>query len=374
MQKLSSFIREHIEAILNEWEAFARALPVGSEMDVEALRDHAQQMLEEIVEDLETPQSAEQQIAKSEGKADAAADDLTAAQEHGAGRAGSGFTVSQMVAEFRAMRASVLRLWAAQTDEVTASNLDELTRFNEAIDQAIAESIAKYTEDIERARERFLAVLGHDLVNPLGAILTSSRFMLESGELVEPNQTLIGRIASSADRMNRLVADLLDFTRTRFGDGIPVVRVEMDARKLVNDVVSETAASHPERVIQTELTGDLHGRWDRERLAQMLSNLIGNAVQHGVPDRPIRVIARGDGDDVRISVHNDGTLAQGGDVRQLFRPMKPSRRDRSNDRRHLGLGLYIVDKIVKAHSGSIDVTSEHEHGTTFTVRLPRHAG
>jgi signal transduction histidine kinase len=373
MQKLSSFIRENIEAILNEWESFARALPVGSAMDVVALRDHAQQMLEEIVEDLETPQSAAEQILKSEGKADAAEDDLTAAQEHGAGRAGSGFTVSQMVAEFRALRASVLRLWAQHTDEVGPTNLDELTRFNEAIDQAIAESIGKYTEDIERARERFLAVLGHDLVNPLGAILTSSRFMLESGDLVEPNQTLIGRIASSADRMNRLVADLLDFTRTRFGDGIPVVRVETDARKLVNDVVSEVAASHPDRVIQTELTGDLHGLWDRERLAQMLSNLIGNAVQHGVPDQPVRVTARGDAGDVCISVHNEGQLAQRIDLAQLFRPMKPSRRDHATDRRHLGLGLYIVDKIVKAHAGSIEVTSERDRGTTFTVRLPKRA-
>lgn len=374
MQSLSGFIRDHTEEILSEWEKFARELNVGDAMDVAALRDHAQQMLDVIIDDLQSSQSKKEQAEKSRGESDASAgDDITAAQEHGAGRASSGFTVAQMVAEFRALRASVLRLWAAQGETPTAANIEEVTRFNEAIDQAVAESLSRYTEDLDGARDRFLGILGHDLINPLGAIITSSRFMLDNGELREPNLTLVSRIDSSAARMNRLVADLLDFTRTRFGDGIPIVRVETDARRVIYDVVSETSAAHPDRIIKTECTGDLQGRWDIERLAQLLSNLLGNAVNHGAVGSVIDVSASGTTDDIEIAIHNDGAIIEKAEVRELFHAMKAPARSMVRDRRHLGLGLYIVDKIVRAHQGSISVDSAQERGTTFTVRLPRAA-
>lgn len=373
MQPLSHFIRDHTEDILCEWEQFARSLQVGTEMDVVVLRDHAEQMLDVIADDLESPQSAERQISKSQGGTDAPTtdrrEDMTAAQEHGAGRAESGFTVAQMVAEFRALRASVLRLWIADGGTAAEVNLEEVIRFNEAIDQAVAESISRYTEDLDRTRERFLAILGHDLINPLGAIMTSSRFMIDAGELEEPNRTLITRIDSSAVRMNRLIADLLDFTRTRFGDGIPIVRNDTDARRIIHDVVAETSASQPDRMIQTQLSGDLSGRWDRDRIAQVLSNLIGNAVSHGAADTPIRVSARGTPEEIEIAINNEGSIIANADINSLFHAMKAGRERR--DRRHLGLGLYIVEKIVRAHQGTIAVDSTKERGTTFTVTLPR---
>jgi signal transduction histidine kinase len=369
---LYAFIQQHTEDILAEWETFARALEVGDPMDVIALRDHAQQMLGVIVEDLQSSQSGAEQAAKSRGMLDARAGDVvTAAQEHGAGRADSGFTVGQMVAEFRVLRASVLRLWTAHGGAPSPATLEEVTRFNEAIDQAVAESITRYTEDLDRARDRFLAILGHDLVNPLGAIMASSRFIIDAGELREPTLTLVTRIDSSAARMNRLVGDLLDYTRTRFGDGIPIVRGETDARKLIYDVVSEARAAHPDRLIETELSGDLSGRWDHERLAQMLSNLIGNAVHHGAADSPIRVWANGTTEEIEIAIHNDGEIIEKTEVRALFDAIKAPSLGRARDGRHLGLGLYIVDKIVRAHHGTIEVDSAHQRGTTFTVRLPR---
>jgi signal transduction histidine kinase len=156
-------------------------------------------MLTVIAADLKTSQDRYEQSQKSKGHApatDSAA--ATAAEEHGAGRAESGFTVAQMVAEYRALRASVLRLWTREQGELKSADIEDLTRFNEAIDQALAESVAEFNENIENAKEMFLAMLGHDLRTPLGAIYTSARFMLETGELAASHRTLASRIADSA--------------------------------------------------------------------------------------------------------------------------------------------------------------------------------
>jgi signal transduction histidine kinase len=297
----------------------------------------------------------------------------TAAQEHGAGRAESGFSVAQMVSEFRALRASVMRLWSRQQRELAPTDLEDAIRFNEAIDQAIAESITRFTHEVGQSKERFLAILGHDLRTPLGAIITSTRFMLDAGELKEPNLTLVTRISSSARRMNQMVADLLEFTRTRFGDSMPIVRTEMDVRRMIHDVVAEVAGAHPASTLQIETSGDLRGRWDCDRLTQALTNLIGNAVEHGSSKSPIKVAGRGAPEEITISVHNQGPTIPKAQLGRIFRAMTQAGTVGARDRRHLGLGLYIVDKIVTAHGGSIDVRSSEEEGTTFTVHLPRPA-
>jgi signal transduction histidine kinase len=370
--RLSTFIRGHTEAILIEWEAFARSLPMGDTMDVDALRDHAKQMLAVIATDLDTAQTAPEQHAKSRGRSDAhERQGATAAQEHGAGRAEQGFSVDQMVAEFRALRSSVIRLWTKNMREADLADLDDITRFNEAIDQAIAESITRFTKDVGESKERFLAILGHDLRTPLGAIITSTQFMLDDGELHEPNLTLVTRVSTSARRMNQMVLDLLDFTRTRFGDTIPVIPTDMDARKMVHDVVAEIATMYPSSTVHVETSGDLRGRWDQDRLAQALSNLIANAVQHGSERSTINVAAHGFPTEVTISVTNHGPVIPESEVPEIFQAMKQSRSHGARDRRHLGLGLYIVDKIVRAHLGSVAVQSSREHGTTFTMHLPR---
>ena len=371
MPRLATFIRENTEPILTEWEKFARALPMGADMDVEALRDHAREMLVIIARDLETTQTNREQKDKSLGKSDAKRrESTTAAQEHGAGRAESGFTLGQMVAEFRALRASVIRLWTTQDYAVATTDLEDLIRFNEAIDQAIAESITRYTSDIGHSKERFLAILGHDLRTPLGSIITSTRFMIETGELPEPHRTLVTRIASSARRMNQMVLDLLDFTRTRFGDSIPIVRIDADVRKIVHEAVAEVATTYPDNPVQIEVGGNLHGSWDADRLSQALSNLLGNAVQHGQSGSTVKVTARGMESEVVIAVHNDGPAIPKAAIGQIFQPMKrPTNGTPQKD--HLGLGLFIVDKIVAAHGGTIDVQSSRDKGTTFTMHLPR---
>jgi signal transduction histidine kinase len=375
--RLADFIMGNREPILAEWEAFARTCtPASTPMDIEALRDHAAEMLVVIAKDLRTPQSGGEQSEKSLGNApdDDEAGEPTAAEEHGAGRAESGFTMEQMVSEYRALRASVIRLWTRANGEVTPDDVEDLTRFNEAVDQSLAESVSRYTEELDHSKEMFLAILGHDLRTPLGVVFTSSRFMLETGELEEPHLTLTTRISSSATRMVHLVGDLLDFTRSRLGGGIPITRAPMNMGKAVHDVVDEMAAAHPDRVIKVDARGELQGDWDCPRISQALSNLLGNALEHGSEGTDVTMEVSDDDDGVTIAVHNAGPAIPADRMNGIFNPMKPREPDgkaAAGPTGNLGLGLYIADRIVHAHGGTIAVDSSQERGTTFTVHLPR---
>lgn len=375
--RLSEFVREHREEVLVEWDAFARTCgPASGAMDIEMLRDHAGEMLTVIAADLETPQGGHAQSEKSKGHAPDAGPSVTAAEEHGAGRAASGFTVEQMVAEYRALRASVIRLWTKTQEQLTPADIVDLTRFNEAIDQALAESTSRYTQDVQQSKEIFLAMLGHDLRTPLGAISTSAKFMLETGQLGEPHRSLTRRIAESADRTIQMVGELLDFTRSRLGDGIPVVRERMDLCGVVREVVDEVSAAHPESSIRIKRCSEQVGEWDEGRIAQALVNLVGNAVQHGIEGGRISVDLSGDDEGVVLVVHNHGIAIPPDRLDGLFNPMKGRVPLRASDRGStgsLGLGLYIAERIVDAHGGRIAVASAEGSGTTFTITLPRHA-
>ncbi len=377
--QLSEFILANREPILTEWEAFARSCkPASGVMDIEALRDHANDMLTAIARDLGIPQNSAEQSEKSKGNAeDPPSESETAAEEHGAGRAESGFSVDQMVAEFRALRASVIRLWTqAQGGELRTADIEDLTRFNESIDQALAESVSRYNQDLDQAKEVFLAILGHDLRTPLGAIYTSASFMVETQALQEPALTLTTRIARSASRTVAMVGDLLDFTRARLGGGIPVERAPMSIGKMVHDVVDEIAAANPKRRFEVETRREGNGEWDCERLTQALSNLISNAVQHGDDGSLVCVEVEGGDGDVRIAIHNRGKPIPKDRLNGIFNPMKPRNKvvepAAGGPQGSLGLGLYIAQQIIQAHQGSIEVESNAEHGTTFTVCLPRH--
>ena len=374
--RLSEFINSRREEILAEWETFARTLgPASDTMDIAALRDHASEMLTVIAADLDTPQTLNQQHEKSIGNAPGEDADLaTAAAEHGADRAERGFSIEQMVSEYRALRASVIRLWNEASGTAAEADVEELTRFHEAIDQSLAESVTRFTMDLDQSRELFIGILGHDLRTPMGAVITSATFMMDLGELEEPYLTLTSRIASSARRMQRMVDDLLDLTRSRLGGGIPIERDWMSLDDTVHEVVSELAATHAEPAIEVSASGDVRGRWDRERVSQVLTNLIGNALQHGAHDTPVTVSVNGGNDDVAIAIHNHGVPIPASMVPRIFDPMKLRQTDGSRAAGaslHLGLGLYISERIVTAHNGSIDVESSASAGTTFTVRLPR---
>lgn len=376
--RLSEFIGSNREPIMAEWEAFALTCePASGTMNTAALRDHASEMLDVIARDLETAQTKGEQAEKSKGNAPIDGSSKTAAEKHGAGRADSGFSIEQMVSEYRALRASVIRLWTKVQGGLEISDIEDLTRFNEAIDQALAESIWRYTQDLDHSKEMFLAILGHDLRTPLGAVITSSKFMLDTGDLAEPHLTLTKRIASSSVRMNQMVGDLLDFTRSRLGGGIPISPASVSMEKIVADVVEETTAAHPARVVKVVPGGVQRGDWDCARISQALTNLIGNAIEHGSKESPVTVSTGGNGDEVTVAVHNVGASISSQVLNGIFNPMKRQGLMTQSGARgptaNLGLGLYIADRIVSSHQGTIDVESSDGEGTTFTIRLPRHA-
>lgn len=373
MTRLSNFIRDNADEILSEWERFARSLPAGGSMDIAALRDHARELLQGIARKLETPPTTQQHADETKGRTDGADESSTAAQRHGAGRAEHGFTIAQMVAEFRALRATVIRLWTQQVHEIAGADLDDMARFHEGIDQAIAESVTRYNRNLGRSRDRFLGILGHDLRSPLSSIVMSASFLLETAELPEPIRARVASIASSAKRMSQMVADLIDFARTQFGGDMLIVRAEVDAKKVIDDVADEIKASKPSSVVQVEASGDLRGQWDRHRLMQALANLVANALEHGSRESPVNVIARGTPDEVAITVQNQGRVIPAETLNQIFDGTAQDKPDAAAGSDHLGLGLYIVANIVRAHSGQIEAASSVEAGTTFTVHLPRQA-
>jgi PAS domain S-box-containing protein len=223
---------------------------------------------------------------------------------------------------------------------------------------------------LEEARERFIGILGHDLRNPVAAILLSAQ-VLEA--LPAPYGRAAKLIVGSARRMEAMIRDLLDFARGRLGGGIPITPASCDLRVLCGQVVDEMKQAYPARVVSFVGLGDLRGEWDPARVQQVLSNLIGNAIKHGVD--PTLVAGYEEEDDVVTTVYNPGPAIPAAAIPTLFEPFKMARGDdrESPGQEGLGLGLYIVSEIVHAHGGTIAVTSVEGSGTTFTVRWPRRA-
>jgi signal transduction histidine kinase len=225
-------------------------------------------------------------------------------------------------------------------------------------------------------RERFFGVLAHDLRSPLGAIALSARSLLRQSNAPESWERLVSRIARAADRMERMIANLLDLVRSREGGGIVVNRQPTDLAAIVRELVDELKASHPNREIAVSIVGDTHAEIDPDRMAEVVSNLVGNALAYSPPCTSVEVEVRGHDGEVVLTVHNGGAPIPPEKLKTIFTPFQ---RGAVPDEgppalRGLGLGLYIVGEITRAHGGTIAATSSAEAGTTFTVHLPTSTG
>jgi signal transduction histidine kinase len=370
--RLADFISRNEEPILAKWEEFAASLlPAAANMESQGLRDHAQQILQAVAKDLRTSQTREAQFEKSLGRAPVLVDATeTAAQTHAFLRARAGFNINQLAAEYRALRASVLRMW--MDDCVPdAPDLNDVIRFNEGIDQAVAESVAFFRAQVEQDRNLLLGMLGHDMRSPLQAIQVTASFLaaLNAGAQVSGAAS---RLIRSGARMQALLDDLTDFNRTKLGLGINVAPREVDLADVLADELDELRAIHPDRQIVLHVTGNLRGIWDGQRLQQLLQNLVLNAIKYGAQDMPVRVDATGDATQVRIDVRNSGTAIARATLASVFDPLTrgPDQQGRGGATGSLGLGLYIASEIAKAHHGAIEARSD-ETETSFSVRLPR---
>jgi signal transduction histidine kinase len=238
-----------------------------------------------------------------------------------------------------------------------------------AIDNA---RLFQEAQEAVRMREDVVAIVSHDLRNPLNAITLSASTLIKREDLDERTAKTATRIFAAADRANRLIRDLLDFTQARV-TGIPLHPKAMDLHELAWQVVEEVRSAHPERRIDLMTHGDGGGTWDAGRLAQVMANLIGNAIQHSPGGTAVRVVTRGEEGGVLLEVHNEGPPIPAELLPALFEPFQRGVGAGSGKGGSLGLGLFITRRIVEAHGGAIAVRSEAGAGTTFTVRLPRHA-
>ena len=379
---LSVFISNNIDAIVDEWEVFAKTLlPVAGTMTSLALRDHCREILLATVDDMRTRETESERAAKAQGNAplDAGAD--TAATAHGALRHLSGFDLVQLVAEFRALRASVLALWSRRkssdlADEVLTgdSEIEQIMRFNEAIDQALAASVESYSMAVTTSRDMFLAVLGHDLRSPLQAISMTGRQLLKPELSDAARQAAAMRIERCSTEMGLLISDLLEFTRTRLGSGIPLARTACDVGAICTTALETIRAGNPQQSFEEQITGDLVISADAPRLHQVFLNLLSNAVQHGDQGKTISLTATGASDGIEVCVTNFGQPIPQDALQTIFEPLvrvvSPESDFHEQSKSSLGLGLFIVREIVVGHGGSVTVRSSQEAGTVFTVRLP----
>lgn len=377
--RLAAFIRANLKLIAAEWETFARTLtPAADSMSPLALRDHIREILAFVADDIESAQTDAEQIEKSHGDKKPL-EKRSAAEIHASLRHAGGFNMDQMVSEYRALRASVTKLWDSQLPEGTKTDIGDLTRFNEAIDQALTESISDYSKRLDYSRNLFLGILSHDLRSPLGAARMSAELTLRMGNdnLTERQIMMISQVVECSDRATEIVDHLLDLTRARLGSGIPVIKAPMDMGFASKQLVEEMRSRYPDRIFMLEISGDTEGEWDKPRIGQIFSNLLGNAVQYGFKYSPIHVTLKGKVDEIVLSVQNDGVPIPPDAIGRIFESLIRGKNEKEDENYtasgsiNLGLGLYITKEIVAAHGGTIGVTSSESEGTVFTVRLPR---
>jgi phosphoserine phosphatase RsbU/P len=241
----------------------------------------------------------------------------------------------------------------------------------------VVSSFSDITEHKRRAEfeQQLIGIVSHDLRNPLSAILMGAQLILQQEDSTERVRKGAARIASSAERASRLITDLLDFTQARLSGGLRVERRPVDFHVVTRQVLDEIQMAWPERELRCEQSGDGAGHWDGDRLAQIVTNLVTNALRHGAPASPVRVVTSGEASDVTLQVHNQGRPIPPELLPHLFEAMQRGARGSvARAAGGVGLGLFIVDQIARAHEGTVAVISSHDAGTTFTVRLPRLPG
>ena len=400
--RLADFILANVEPILVDWESFARGIwPKGAIPDPAELRNEAGDILRATAADMRSDQTSPEQAEKSKGRSsrqDGNGNALTrASSSHGQGRGVSGFKLWAVIAEYRALRASVLRLWRESEPVADLSDLGDVTRFNEAMDQSLTHAVRSYGEQVERDREAlmgnelaarrdaeaanrakdlFLATLSHEMRTPLNAIVGWLSILRHQDAQTSHFQEGLKVIERNTMAQVQLIDDLLDVSRIVSGK----LRVDIQPCELadvINAGVNATRTAADARGITLDLRLDLAASGascDSVRIQQVVWNLVSNAIKFTPDGGRVHVTLSRDASSFQIQVSDTGEGISPDLLPHVFDRFRQA--DSSMRRRFsgLGLGLSIVKYIVQEHGGTVEATSPGEgKGSTFTVRLPVHA-
>jgi len=365
--RLSHFIKVNADQVLSEWDKFTKKISGHVSLPRWFLRHHAAAIIKLIVEEMEHSPPVTDQELPSAGVG-ATGPIQHAAAAHVRLRIESGFDLAQIIDEYCALRTCVLRLWRERDPGGFKIGATQITRFAEVIDEHVTVAVSYYKERESQYRDQFLGILGHDLRVPINAILLGTTSLVAQG-LSEQQLHRVTRILRSTRRLAGMVNDILDFARGRLGSPMPITIAAANLGIVVREVVDEVQSANPGCRIGVAADGDLNGDWDTDRLKQMVSNLLINAIQHGSGEH-VTITTKSDDTFVLLEVHNTGPAISEELLATMFDPLVRGS-NLNQGKMGLGLGLFIVNAIVSAHKGIIAVTSSEHAGTTVVVRLPR---
>ncbi|HKO90958.1 MAG TPA: HAMP domain-containing sensor histidine kinase [Polyangiaceae bacterium] len=351
---VAEHIRREKRAIAQDWERLVVAdLAELARLERGALIDHLPEVLDGLA-------------AWIEGDTEAAKAAFSAlADGHALQRLGFGIELAALNVEYKWLRSVLLKHLL-----VLPSSLDvreQLIRLNEGLDHAIHFAVRRYTEQRDYIRDRFIGILGHDLRDPLSSADMAARELLRSAELSAVDRKKVCMIERAVLRMERMVGDVLDFARGHLAGGIPVVVADADLGEICATAADETKGAHPQRCIEVKMSGDLCGRFDRDRVLQVVGNLLSNAIHHGEDPIVLEAWEAEDHRAVFTRVSNRGAPIAPAMVAKMFEPFVHAGDAKKGS---LGLGLFIVAQIVRAHGATHEVSSSGGM-TQFTIRWPR---
>lgn len=354
--------------------------PAASPMSSKELRNHASVMLESIAKDLCTSQSKKEELVKSLGN-EPRTSQTAAGEEHGQSRMLADFTIEQLVSEYRALRSSVLRLWNEANGEPKASDIDDIIRFNEAIDQLLASSVmmfAKATREAVEAekkrKDNFLAMLAHELRNPLSPISAAATLlkMSNSNEKIINNASNI--IARQVSHMATLIDDLLDVSRVTRGS-IELKSEMIDLRHVIDDAVEQVLPqihAHGHVLTVSDMSRPVIIEGDKKRLVQVFANILTNAAKYTPENGNIALRLDLTGENVEVTIEDNGIGMAPDFVPYVFDLFAQAERSSDRSAGGLGLGLALAKSLIELHSGKITCSSDGVgKGSQFTVQLPK---
>jgi signal transduction histidine kinase len=352
---LPHFIHESLEDILSEWE---RDCGAATRPEPVARRQHFGKVLRAVADEMK-------RLPASASPPDAALSSAPGAP--GAPHSHAG----QLVGDYASLRASVIRQWRRKHPSPSPSDLDDLVRFNEAMDRSLAELTATFSPSESQPQALFLGVLNHELRTSVASILMSAQVLTHRSTPGSPEAKAAQRILRSCEQLRQTLDALSDFTKVRLGEHLEIDRVRDDMGVLCRQALDAFARVDPDRRIRLTSDGDLGGDWDQARIREAIGALIGNAARFASRGSPVTIAVDGHAaDEITVTVHGDGTPI---DVETLQTIFDPIARVESENATYagLGLGLFMVRKVVDAHGGRVSVDAALSLGTTFTVVLPR---